>query len=113
MFISFFLSISFFSFPSAPGVEKGDSLPFSFIAESASELKESNQEFQGKFVAAVIKALADANGNARIGEMWKTSGMSWDQFMDKAAVDSFVEKNVSILVPLVLARIKVTFPKGF
>ena len=76
-------------------MEKGDSLKFSFIAESAADLKDENKPFQGKYVAAIIKTLANSNGNARVGDMWKASGMSWDMFMDSDKVDAFVANNVS------------------
>jgi hypothetical protein len=82
-----------FYFSAAPAIEKGDSLPFLFISESADELKDDNKIFQGQYVAAIIKA--QSKGNARVSEMWKTSGLTWEMFMDKSKVPEFVAKNVS------------------
>ena len=78
----------------APALEKGDSLPFTFIMESAFELKDDSKQYQGKYVAGIIKTLAKSNGTARIGEMWKTSELGWDLFMEKDKVDAFVKTNV-------------------
>ena len=52
--------------------------------------------FTGKFVSASVLALSRESSAARAAELWSSSGLRWEQFLEKGAdADKFVKDNVS------------------
>ena len=87
--------MSFSSFP-GPMLEKG-SLPATFLADSAAaaNLREGESPRAGQYAAAVMQAVAARAGQDVAANLWCSSGLRWEVFVDAAEVEQLVAKHVS------------------
>ncbi len=77
-------------------------LPLSFLKTicDRSFNKDSNEAdvstFAGKLVSAVLKVLPHTVGHVKVAEIWRQSGLTWDQFIPKETVSEFLASNVRL-----------------
>ncbi len=77
-------------------------LPLSFLPASARSGELLSQEggeagdFAGKYAGAVLKAMSANQGHVRVAELWRQSGVRWEDLLAKdRGVKEFLKDNVS------------------